>query len=143
MDVALAFKLVNIIALLSWIILIAFAHKPKVYQWLFGIVIAGLAATYAAMVFTTFDLETMQNFNSLEALASLNAAPENVLIGWIHYLAFDLLAGLYITKNGLKNGISRLLLFPCQLFTFMLGPFGVLLFMIVRAFKTKKWCHEF
>ncbi|KPM49149.1 ABA4-like family protein [Jiulongibacter sediminis] len=135
------FQLVNTIALLSWIILLLFPFKEWSKKLLLGIIISGFALLYGFLAFTHFSVDTFESFGELSQLAQLNADPMNVVIGWIHYLAFDLLAGLYITKNAEELGLNRYLLIPCQLFTFIMGPLGVLLYLILRFAYTKKWLH--
>lgn len=137
------FEIVNSIALASWIILILFPYKNWSKSILFAIIIAGLALLYGGLAFTHFSTDTFESFGELSQLAQLNSEPMNVVIGWIHYLAFDLLAGLYITKNAEQIGINRYLLIPCQLLTFMMGPLGVLLYLILRFALSKKWFHHF
>ena len=65
-----------------------------------------------------------------------------VTAGWIHYLAFDLLTGIWIKKNSVKYGISHWIIVPCLIFTFMLGPVGLLLYLLVRTVQTKKYFAE-
>jgi hypothetical protein len=62
-----------------------------------------------------------------------------VTAGWVHYLAFDLLTGIFIRKNAQKHGINHWLIVPCLLFTFMLGPIGLLLYLLLRWVITKNY----
>ena len=63
--------------------------------------------------------------------------PKAVLAGWIHYLAFDLFVGLWITQDAIKIGLNRWLLIPVQILTFMFGPVGFGMYWFIRRFKTK------
>ena len=81
-------------------------------------------------------------FGSLDGVVGLFSDPKNVLIGWIHYLAFDLWVGSWEVGDAIKRGINRWFLLPCLLFTFMLGPVGLLLYLILRAVMTKNVAHE-
>lgn len=65
-----------------------------------------------------------------------------VVAGWVHYLAFDLLTGIFIKKNSLKYGISHWFIIPCLLFTFMLGPVGLLLYLLMRFIQTRDYFAE-
>ena len=58
-----------------------------------------------------------------------------LLAGWIHYLAFDLLIGTWETRDARERGLPHLLLVPCLVLTFLLGPAGWLLYMGVRLTK--------
>jgi hypothetical protein len=56
------------------------------------------------------------------------------LAGWIHYLAFDLLVGIWEVRDSHERGVPHWLVIPCLFFTFMLGPIGFLLYCAVRYF---------
>ena len=87
---------------------------------------------------THFDLAGA-DFTSLEGVTALLSDPWAMTAGWIHYLAFDLLAGILVTRKGLDMGIPRLWLLPCQLGCFMLGPVGVLLFIGASKARGNRW----
>ena len=55
-----------------------------------------------------------------------------LLAGWIHYLAFDLLVGAHIVRQGRVLGLSPWLVLPCLPLTFLFGPAGFLLFLSLR-----------
>ncbi len=69
--------------------------------------------------------------------------PVAVLIGWIHYLAFDLMVGLYIIYDSRSHEVNRWVLIPCMILTFMAGPMGLLLYMVFRVVKTRKLLHNY
>lgn len=64
----------------------------------------------------------------------------------MHYLAFDLFIGGVVAKQADEVGLSRLIQAPILLLTFMFGPFGYLLFMVIkpvmRQFKSKEMHNE-
>lgn len=53
-------------------------------------------------------------------------------VGWIHYLAFDLLAGLWIAHDADRRGIARWAQVPVLFFVLMVGPFGLVLYLLLR-----------
>ena len=53
-------------------------------------------------------------------------------LGWIHYLAFDLMVGRWIVKDSIDEHISHVLVVPCLILTLMAGPVGWLLYCLVR-----------
>jgi hypothetical protein len=61
-----------------------------------------------------------------------------LLAGWVHYLFFDLFVGSFEVRDAQRHAISHVILLPCLLFTFMLGPIGFLLYLVVRAVKTRR-----
>ena len=74
-------------------------------------------------------------------LANISEAfinPRVALIGWIHYLAFDLLAGLVIALDARRVGINRILMALPLFFTLMTGPFGFLVYLLIRFTYTRR-----
>lgn len=71
-------------------------------------------------------------FSSLAQVSALFSSPWALAAGWIHYLAFDLFIGAWETRDGLRLGISRWVLLPCQLLTFFFGPAGLALYLLVK-----------
>lgn len=136
------FSIANAIALISWIVLIIFPFKPITNKILLGVPIALLSFAYAFLVINTLQVDDFQKFNTLEGITSLLSVPGAALLGWIHYLAFDLMVGLFIANNAAKHGIRHSLIIPCLILTFMLGPVGLLLYLIIRWSISKQWFAE-
>lgn len=137
------FSIANSIALVSWIIL-AFAPRWFVTR---RIILSGaipllLSAAYFALVFVFFG-RAEGGFDSLGAVMKLFTNEWAALAGWIHYLAFDLLVGVWETSDAQKRGISHWLVVPCLFLTFMLGPVGFLLYCGLRFFLSAKNEKEF
>ena len=70
-------------------------------------------------------------------MATLFQKRELLLAGWIHYLAFDLFIGAWETRDAPRNQIPHLVVIPCLVMTFMLGPIGLLFYFAIRTAKTK------
>lgn len=77
-------------------------------------------------------------FNSLRQVQILFSSPYAVVAGWIHYLAFDLFIGAWEARDGLRLGLSRWLLLPCQLLTFLFGPAGLALYLLIKFVLRKE-----
>ena len=77
-------------------------------------------------------------FQRLNDLMILFENKSWVLTGWIHYLAFDLLIGIWILHDSIKSNIKHSLIIPSLIFTFLLGPFGFLIYFITRSIYLKK-----
>jgi len=60
-----------------------------------------------------------------------------IFVGWVHYLLFDLFVGAWEARDAQRRGVSHGLLIPCLILTYMAGPFGLLLYVVLRA-ATKK-----
>lgn len=133
------FQIANTMVLPAWLLL---AVAPK-WKWttriVIGLIVVVLSIAYVSMAFQTFDASSFESFGSLEGVMSLFTVSSAVLAGWLHYLAFDLIVGWFIATNAAKEGIHQLIIVPCLFFTFMLGPTGFLLYLLVRLIFTKKY----
>lgn len=136
------FEICNTIAMLGWLILIFlpfFHHRDK---FVIGIIVTLFCVVYAWLVFSSFSLSDFNSFSTLEGVMNLFTNKTVVTAGWIHYLAFDLMTGVFISKNAASNGINHWLTVPCLFFTFMLGPVGLLLYLLLRLILVKKYFAE-
>lgn len=79
------------------------------------------------------------DFSSLPGVMKLFTQPRAVFAGWVHYLAFDLFTGAWETRDGLRAGLPRWALLPCQLLTFLFGPLGLLLYLLTKGLWKKQW----
>ena len=142
MSAEVIFSVTNLIALISWIWLLIFPFRPITHKILIGVSVAVLSVCYAWLIFRTLGPGDFEKFQTLEGVTSLFSVPGAVLVGWIHYLAFDLMTGVFIAHNASKHGIRHIAIIPCLLLTFMLGPVGLLLYLIIRWAVTKHWFAE-
>jgi Domain of unknown function (DUF4281) len=136
------FQICNTIALIGWLILILTPFWFQSDKFILGVIITLFCIVYAWLVFSYFTLSDLQKFGSLEGVMDLFTQPGIVVAGWVHYLAFDLMIGIFIRRNAVKHGINHWLIVPCLLFTFMLGPIGLLLYLIIRTIATKQYFAE-
>jgi hypothetical protein len=136
------FSICSSIAMIGWIILIFIPWWTSADRFIIGIIIALLAIVYAYLMFGNFSFSDISQFGSLSGVIELFRNPAVVTAGWIHYLAFDLLAGIFIRKNAWKYNISHWLVIPCLLLTFMFGPVGLLLYLLIRTTIVKRYFTE-
>jgi hypothetical protein len=61
-----------------------------------------------------------------------------IVVGWTHYLAFDLFVGLWIARDADAKGFSRLVQAPILLLTFLAGPFGLVLWLAIRERRARR-----
>ena len=127
------FSIVNLIALLSWVLLAAWPRQHRVPQIVAGLVVPALLATvYVAIIATKWG-EGDGGFSSLKDVATLFGNPWLLLAGWTHYLAFDLFVGSWEVRDARDRGIPHLLVVPCLALTFLFGPAGWLLYLGLRS----------
>src|SRR5688572_7495630 len=115
------FKLSSGIAMLGWLLLIFLS--PFVFyidKFLIGIVITLLCIVYTWLIVGNFKVGDISNFSSLDGVMNLFTSRGLVTAGWVHYLAFDLMVGIWIKRNSIKYNLPHLLVVPCLLLTFML-----------------------
>ena len=120
--------------MLGWLILI---FLPRRWSWLVAVpryvIPFGLSLLYAGLAMTRFFQIEGGGYGSLDEVAVLLGDREMLLAGWVHYLAFDLFIGGWIAVQCDKLGINRLIQAPILVLTFMFGPVGLALFMVMRA----------
>jgi hypothetical protein len=134
------FQTCSTIAMAGWLILLVMSPFWSSFdKFLIGIIITLFAIVYAWLIFRVFTPGDFQKFGSLNGVMELFTNRTAVTAGWVHYLAFDLLTGIWIKKNAQKYNINHLILIPCLLLTFMLGPIGLLLYLLVRIIKAKQY----
>lgn len=142
------FDVANRITLIAWVALLASLfldhYREQIHQLLFAVVIFGLSALYAYLMLLgkRHDREGEKpkgHFKSLTGVMSLFKAPRAALAGWIHYLAFDLLTGVFISQHALQHGITVWILIPILAFTLMLAPAGLMFYFLVFFITQGEW----
>ncbi len=72
----------------------------------------------------------------MDGVSAIFSTPIGVLIGWSHYLVFDLFVGAWIGRDAQRRGVSHWLAAPAMLLSYLLGPIGALIYFLGRfAFK--------
>ena len=128
------FSLANLYAVPFWLLMLLLPH----WQWTKKIMnslwmVVPLAATYALLVLPGLPLLLGSLANpSLPGIATLLGSPAGATIGWIHFLAFDLFVGRWVYLDSREKNISAWLVSPILFFVFMLGPLGLLLYLLAR-----------
>lgn len=135
MELETVFGVASQLAMVGWLVLAATPYRFAIAKTIAVGVGLVLAAVYAALM-GSFWGQGQGDFGSLAGVQALFAHPGLLLGGWIHYLAFDLLVGTWEREQAASIGLSRWLLLPCLLGTFMFGPVGWLLFMAMRFVRT-------
>ena len=77
------------------------------------------------------------SFSSIEGVREAFGSNGGIVIGWIHYLAFDLFVGIWIARDADSKGFSRIVQAPVLFFTLMAGPLGLLLWLAVREGRAR------
>ncbi len=131
------FTIANVWILPGWLLLLFAPSWKYTGKIVFYLIIAVLAIAYAWLLLSdigTFDPEAG---SSLAKISETFGNPRVALIGWIHYLAFDMLAGIVIAFDARRVGVNRFLMVLPLLLTLMSGPFGLLVYILIRISYTR------
>jgi hypothetical protein len=126
------FALANPIAAAGWLLLIAGPRHPRVMAAAGTWIPLLLSATYLLVLAVHWG-DANGSFSSLQGVSDLFANRWLLLAGWVHYLAFDLFVGAWEARDAARRGVSRILLAPCLVLTFLFGPVGLVLYHVIRA----------
>ena len=137
------FTLTNVVAFVGWAVL-AFLPRARLAQSIVMFACVGLLClVYAAMLVAMFGglvdparvagapAPDLTNY-SIEGLRAFFMSDGGNVLGWTHYLAFDLFVGLWIARDADAKGFSRLAQLPVLFLVLMAGPIGLLVWLIVR-----------
>lgn len=138
MNASVIFSVANTIALLSWIFLIVAPRFIVTRKLITNAVIPILLSlAYLVVIAASFG-RAEGGFGSLENVMKLFANEWVALAGWIHYLVFDMLIGIWEIRDAEEKGISHWFVVPCLVLTFLFGPIGYLLYRLVSAVAPRK-----
>ncbi len=70
---------------------------------------------------------------SLDAIAPMLGTPEGATVAWVHFLAFDLFVGRWVYLDARARGVTPWLTSPLLFLTLMLGPAGLLGYLLARG----------
>lgn len=138
------FGLANGVALPGWLLLVFLPRWRWSARLVSSVLIpALLGGVYLVLIVRSFGGDGGGGFGSLEQVGALFENPWALLAGWIHYLAFDLFIGAWEVRDAQRIGLHHLLVVPCLVLTFLLGPVGLLLYLILRgAVRKRLWLDE-
>jgi hypothetical protein len=140
MDSSQLFSIYNTGVLPFWLLMIV---APR-WRWTAhlvhsALVPAVLGCSYLVLMLTGPPAPEGGNFTSLEGVSLLMQSPNGLLVGWIHYLAFDLFVGAWELRDSQRRGIAHWAVVPCLVLTLMLGPVGLLAYLALRAALQREW----
>jgi hypothetical protein len=131
------FSIAGDIVLPVWLLLIfapGWRWTPRLATFVVPLLLAG---AYLALLLNGGRVKG-GGFGSLEQVARLFSSRDLLLAGWIHYLAFDLFTGAWQARDAIRLGLSRWLAAPCLVLTFLFGPVGLALYLLLRLALRKE-----
>ncbi|MDF1697304.1 MAG: ABA4-like family protein [Saprospiraceae bacterium] len=135
----IVFSFANLIVMPMWVLMMILPNW-KVTRFLidYKIIPVLLSIVYAIYILQAMLIGGTMDFGSLKSVMALFTEENAVLAGWVHYLAFDLLVGMWLLDQNKTTQINRWLMIPILLGTFMFGPIGFLLYIIIKTLKNTK-----
>lgn len=135
------FTLTNGIAVMGWIALIAMPYSARLRAVVMYTAVGLMCLCYAAFLVAllsgaTGDAGAMSEY-SITGIRELFATDGGIVLGWTHYLAFDLFVGIWIASDADNKNFSRAVLTPILVFTFLVGPVGLLFWLAVRERRAR------
>ncbi len=134
MDMNLLFNLGNLLVIPFWLIMIVL---PR-WGWVVWVIRSPWIAAPPALIYAALVLPQVGSLllalsqPSLGSVAALLGSPGGATVGWMHFLAFDLFVGRWVYLDAIERKIHPLVMAPILFFVFMLGPIGLLVYLITR-----------
>ena len=132
---ATLFQISNILVLPFWLLIIGLPH----WRWTQRIISSPWIAAPTALIYAILVLPNVGTLlpalaqPNLAGIAALLGTPQAAAIAWAHFLTFDLLTGRWAYLDSRSRNISAWIMAPVLLLTFLLGPLGFLLYLLVRS----------
>ncbi|ABC62570.1 ABA4-like family protein [Erythrobacter litoralis] len=134
------FSINTAIAMIGWAILLFAPRRELPMTVVLYLGVALLCLVYSVglvgIVTGLFDpvgpADAAVDFTTIDGVQTIFASRGGVTVGWTHYLAFDLFAGLWIARDADAKNVSRWIQAPILLATFMAGPLGLLIWLVLR-----------
>ncbi|MFT7186094.1 MAG: hypothetical protein ACI84K_001484 [Pseudohongiellaceae bacterium] len=135
------FTFQNRFVMIGWLALVClpfWAYMPMVVM----AIVLVISAVYAYLILfgRRFDDRDRRphykDFASLSGVVKMFTNRRVSLAGWLHFLAFDLLVGLFIVLDSQHHDISHFMILPILFLTLMIGPAGLITYFIFRALYT-------
>lgn len=133
------FQIASPLAMAGWLLLALAPLAPRWADTLAGFILPALLSLLYTGVILGHWWQGQGGFDSLANVMALLSNPWMALAGWVHFLAFDLFIGGWITRRARTEGVSHLLVLPCLLLTILFGPIGLILFLSIAA--TRRLLH--
>ncbi len=144
------FWLTNAIAAGGWLLLLFAPRKPAVNSAVLYLGVALLCLCYAAVFVGLFGglvdpvrlagapPPASTGFEySIAGIRALFGSDGGIVLGWTHYLAFDLFVGTWIARDADHKGFGRMFQVPFLIATYLAGPIGLLSWLIVRERRAR------
>jgi hypothetical protein len=138
MNASDVYVLASIAIFIPWLLLLFAPYgrwTDRVVQ-AFAAIFMVLSTWFICKFFFGADLKS--DLLCLDCLAKLFANEHMVVAAWLNYLSFGLFAGLWIIHDGDQVAIPHFYRLVPLLLTFLAGPLGVVVYLLMRFVRTGK-----
>ena len=131
------FAATNGLALAAWVLLLFGPRGQRTAAIILYFGVGRLCLAYAVIFAVQLDEFIRGDLTGIDGIQALFADDGGLVLGWTHYLAFDLFIGQWIAKDADHKGFSRLTQLPVLLLTLLAGPIGLLLWLVIRERRAR------
>ena len=127
-----------------WLVLIFFSQSHLCRFFVTSILpFVLLSGIYFFVLYKSFLIgyDFVENFNLYLGLNELSRLFEDsfyIMFFWIHFIAINLFVGGWIVKDAQKFSINKIMLAIPLITTYLIGPFGIFIYWIIRIFYAKR-----
>ena len=128
------FSLTFAVAAPFWALMILLPH----WSWTRRIIGSPLIVVPPLLIYAVLVLGSLTEVLSavasptLDGVRDLLGTADGAAAGWAHMIAFDLFVGRWAYLDSRERGIPALVMAPVLLLTILLGPIGLLVYLLVR-----------
>lgn len=133
MNLEVIFSLCSLVAVIGWLALLMVPLARTRLIRVARLMVIILCAAYVTQMFTITQPVRGASVSTLAGVVALFSLPGNVMLGWTHYLAFDLFVGSWEVDDAGKLGLAHWAMIVPLFLTFMLGPIGLLTYVAIRT----------
>lgn len=138
MNAETIFILVNLLAITGWLLILVAPYSRATKKLMDGMVIPALiAVAYAVLLICVIPTISFEDFSFL-GFTELFSDPWVIALGWTHLVTFNLVAAAWMKQDSQKHHIRHRIMVVPYLLTLMLGPAGLLTYLLVSNTKSKR-----
>jgi hypothetical protein len=135
------FTVINIVSTIGWVLIIIISRLWKAADnLLVCIIVALLAVAYSYLNFAHInEAGGIAGFSTFEGVTKIFSNPWLIDCAWAHIVGIDLILGMLIKNNAAKHNIHYGVVIIVLLITIVFAPLGLLLYLLVRWIKTRRY----
>jgi hypothetical protein len=138
MTAEVLFSIAGMLVVPGWLLLLVAPRWTWTHRFAAFVVPLLIGGLYAWVLASHFREARGGGFGSLAQVNTLFQNRWLLLGGWVHYLAFDLFVGAWEVRNAERVKVPHLAVVPCLILTFLIGPVGLLLYLLIRVILRKE-----